>query len=115
MEIRKIRGEFESVDFAELAAGRIRRSIRGIQSIKVHPFGKQLPPRQGSMHFTMLPANMRMQNYATAVMISEMPGERFPEPEYSQNAELIVFCRAEAAPETAAMMQALGALKVQKR
>ncbi len=112
MELKKIQGEFETAELAELAAGRIRRSVHGIRRMAVHTAGSRRPS-EGKLHYTMLPANMRMQNYATAVMVSEMADSAFPEPMYRRDAKLTIICEETAQSRASAILQAYGAVKIQ--
>ncbi|MBQ8927834.1 MAG: hypothetical protein IJ055_06130 [Oscillospiraceae bacterium] len=112
MELCRIRGEFETEDMAELAAARIRRSVRGIRRMTLRRIGQGARRADGRKHFTMLPANLRMLNYATDVMISDMSDQVLPEYRYSRTCELTVLCSREAVREATGLMQALGAVNV---
>lgn len=114
MELRKIQGEFETEDLAELAAGRIRRTVRGVRHASVHKIGGAVESLTDRQRYTMLPANMRMMNYATAVMISDISDDTVPEPMQRRNAELIVICDEGTADAAEGIMQAVGALHVRK-
>ncbi len=114
MELCRIRGEFESVELAELAAGRVRRSVQGVQKAVVQQLGKALEGYTGRQRYTLLPANMRMYNYATAVMVSDISDDVLPEPAYRKSAELIVLCDAQTADRASAIMQAAGAVRMRK-
>ncbi|MBR3630702.1 MAG: hypothetical protein IKN55_09600 [Oscillospiraceae bacterium] len=115
MELRRVTGVFESEELADLAAGRIRRRVRGIRRITVHPHGRSVPPARGRVRFTMLPANLRMMNYATDVLYSEIAESSTPEPLQRRCAELTVICNDEAEHEVSAVMLALGAYGMQRR
>ncbi len=115
MKLQKIQGEFETVELAELAAGRIRRSVRGVQRTAVHRIGRSVDPMMGRERYTILPANMRMNNYATATMISDISDDVLPEPMYRRSAELLILCDAATAGKAAAIMQALGAVKIKNK
>lgn len=112
MELCRIRGEFETEDLAELAAARIRRNVRGIHRMTLRRIGQGARPSDGRKHFTMLPANLRMLNYATDVMLSEMSDHVMPEYRYSRTCELTVLCSREALRQASGLMQALGAVSV---
>lgn len=114
MELSKIQGEFETEDLAELAAGRIRRSVRGVRRICIHKIGKAVDSLTDRQRYTILPANLRMQNYITAVMLSDISDDTIPEPMQRQTAGLLVICEKTAAEQTAGIMLALGAQKIQK-
>ncbi len=111
MKLYRIKGEFASEELAELAAGRIRRNIKNIRSIRIRKLGKAVPSMSGHEYFTMLPANLRMENYATDVLVSEM-SDSLPEHWYRKTAELTVICDMEKAREVSAVMQALGAMQI---
>lgn len=115
MKLCRIQGEFEAVELAELTAGRIRRSVAGVKRIAVQPIGRAMRTDTGRQRYTILPANMRMQNYATAVMMSDISDDILPEPLYRRNVSLLVLCDAPAADRACAIMQAAGALKLQKK
>lgn len=112
MNLCRIKGEFASEELAELAAGRIRRNIRTIRSLRIRKLGKAVPSMNGKEQFTMLPANLRMENYATDVLISEMSDSSLPEHWYRKTAELTVICDKENYHEISAIMQSLGALQI---
>jgi hypothetical protein len=114
MELCKLYGEFETVDLAELAEGRIRRSVSGVQHTEVQKTGHSVPLHGNSRRFTMLPANMRMMNYVTAVMVSDMSDSVIPEPFYRSTAQLLVICSRESEGRVAALMQAAGAVSIRK-
>ncbi len=114
MELCRIRGEFEAVELAELAAGRIRRSVRGVHRTFVQPIGRAAESFTGKQKYTILPANLRMANYATAVMVSDMSDDVLPEPMYRKSAELLVLCDADTAGAAEAIIHAAGAVKVRK-
>lgn len=113
MELIRIQGEFESVELAELAAGRVRRSVSGVKRTIIQPLGRTAEPDTGKYRYTLLPANPRMQNYATAVMLSEISDDILPEPVYRKSAKLLVLCSRETAGRAAAIIHAMGAVKVQ--
>ncbi len=112
MNLCRIKGEFASEELAELAAGRIRRSIGQVRSIRIRKLGKALPSLNGRQRFTMLPANLRMENYATDVLLSEISDTALPEHWYRKSAELTVICAGEAFGQVSAVMQSLGALQI---
>ncbi len=112
MELCRMKGEFASEELAELAAGRIRRSLKHVRSLRIRKLGKALPSVSGRQHFTMLPANLRMENYATDVLISEMSDSVYPEHWFRKSAELTVICDKDDSGAVSAIMQALGAVQV---
>ncbi len=113
MELTGIYGEFETEELAELAALRIRRSVRGVKRIAVHPIGRSRPYRAGEARFTMLPANLRMQNYVTDVMWSEMTADPL-EPLHRRTTELLVLCTPEAVRGVNAVLHSLGAVRMRE-
>ena len=114
MELCRVTGVFESEEMADLAAGRIRRNVRGIRRITVHPLGRSTPPARGRERFTMLPANLRMTNYATDVLLSETAESTVPEPLRRRAAELTVICNDDAKARVSAIMLSLGAYGMQR-
>lgn len=114
MELCRLRGEYEAIELAELAAGRIRRSVRGVQKTFVQPIGKAAESLVGRQHYTLLPSNMRMSNYLTAVMVSEVSDDILPEPMYRRTAELLILCDKKTAGSAEAILHATGAIKVRK-
>lgn len=114
MQLCKMTGEFASQELAELAGGRIRRTIRNIRRLSVRQLGKAVPSMQGKQRYTMLPANLRMENYITDVMVSDLSDSILPEYYYKKNAELTVVCDMNAVSAVSAIMQALGAVKIQQ-
>lgn len=114
MELCRIYGEFETEELAELAAGRIRRNVRGVRRITSHPLGHAVPAARGRERFTMLPANLRMMNYATDVMYSEISEASVPEPMRRKTTELLIICDADASGRVSAIMQSLGAVRMKK-
>ncbi len=112
MELCRVHGEFESEEMAELAAGRIRRNVRGIRRITVHPLGHAVPAARGRERFTMLPANLRMMNYATDVMYSDISKDTVPEPMRRKSTELLVICDALYSGNVSAIMQSMGAVRM---
>ena len=115
MELCRINGIFETEEMADLAAGRIRRNVQGIRRITVRPLGKSVPPAHGRERFTMLPANLRMMNYATDVLYAEIDGSRLPENLKRLNAELTVVCDSVSETRVSAIMQSLGAYHMQHK
>lgn len=114
MELCRIYGEFESEEMAELAAGRIRRNVRGIRRITSHPLGRSVPAARGRERFTMLPANLRMMNYATDVMYSEISEAAVPEPLRRKTTELLIICDTQAVGRVSAIMQSMGAVRMKQ-
>ncbi len=112
MELCKIYGEFETEELADLAAGRIRRGVRGVRRMTIHPLGRAVPAARGRERFTMLPANLRMMNYATDVMFAEMADSSVPEPLQRTTTELLVICDASAKSRVTAVMQSLGGNRI---
>lgn len=112
MELCRMKAEFSSEELAELAAGRIRRSLKNIRSLRIRKLGKAMPSVNGKQHYTMLPANLRMENYATDVLISEMSDSAFPEYWFRKSAELTVICDREQSSAVSAIMQSLGAMQI---
>lgn len=109
MELCRIQGEFEAVELAELAAGRVRRSTDGIRKIMIQALGRVSNVPANRQRFTMLPANMRMENYATAVMISEISDDVLPEPNLRRTARLQVICDVRSAERVYSLLLAAGA------
>lgn len=114
MELCRIYGEFESEEMADLAAGRIRRNVKGIRRITSHPLGHAVPAARGRERFTMLPANLRMMNYATDVMYAEISETDIPEPMRRKTTELFIICDEQASGRVSAIMQSMGAVKLKK-
>ena len=112
MQLCKLTGEFSSEELAELAGGRIRRTIRNIRRLSIRKLGKAMPSMQGKQKYTMLPANLRMENYMTAVMISDLSNSIFPEFYYKKTAELAVVCDVDSVSNVSAIMQSLGAINI---
>ena len=111
----RIYGEFASEELAELTAGRIRRAVRGISRMTIKRLGKGMRSYAGRERFTMLPANLRMMNYATDVMISPVSSDVVPEPFYRCSSELLVICTKESAGRVTALMQAMGAVRIRRQ
>ncbi len=110
--LKKIQGEFQSAELAELAAWRIRRSMHGVHHISIR--SRRIPQQiAGREQYTILPANLRMQNYATAVMISEVSDDVLPEPMYRRSAGLMILCEEKNIRNICAVMQSLGAVNLQ--
>lgn len=114
MELCRITGEFSSQDLAELAAGRIRRSVRDVRKLAIRNLGKAVPSMQGKQRYTLLPANLRMENYLTAVMITDLSDSVLPEYYYRKSAELTVVCNTETAGNVSALMQSMGAIHMHR-
>lgn len=114
MKLSRIECEFAAVELAELAAGRVRRSVSGVNRTMIQPIGRAAEHGEGRERFTMLPANMRMQNYATAVMISDISDDVIPEPMYRKSVRLVLLCDSVSADRAAAILLAAGAEKIQK-
>lgn len=112
MKLCRMKGEFASEELAELAAGRIRRSLKHIRSLRIRKLGKAMPSMGGKEHFTMLPANLRMENYATDVLVSELSDSSLPEHWYKKTAELTVICDIAESSSVSAIMQSLGAMQI---
>lgn len=115
MELCRIEGEFEAMELAELAAGRVRRSVQGVKKIMLQPVGKAIDPHSGAQRYTILPANLRMYNYATAVMVSDISDDVLPEPMYRKTARIVLLCDRRTADRASAILHALGAVKVKQR
>ncbi len=111
MELRRIYSEFESEELAELAAGRIRRAVRGIRRMTVYRVSRSHRPVEGKVRYTILPANPRMMNYATDVMLSDM-AQPVPEPVLRREAELMIVCDETAIGRISALLHAAGAMRV---
>lgn len=111
MELRRIYGEFDTQELAELAAGRIRRAVRGIRRMTVCPVSANRPSMEGRVRYTILPANPRMMNYATDVMLSEI-AQTVPEPVLRKEAELMIVCDEAACPRVNMLLHASGAMRV---
>lgn len=114
MKLSRIECEFSAIELAELAAGRVRRNVAGIKRVMLQPIGRAAEHGNGKERYTMLPANMRMQNYATAVMVSDISDDVLPEPMYRKNVRLVLLCENTAAGRAAAILMAAGAEKMQK-
>jgi len=114
MKLCRMTGEFASQDLAELAAGRIRRSIPHVRSMRTRTLGKAVPFPINKKRFTMLPANLRMENYITDVMISDICASSLPETDYRETTELTVICDAEKSAMVSAVMQTLGAVQIRQ-
>ena len=111
-ELCRIYAEYDSVELAELAAGRIRRAVRGIRRMTVYRLSKNHQPVGGKVRYTMLPANLRMTNYATDVLYSEISTASIPEPFLRQESELMILCEESARKQIASLLHATGAMRV---
>lgn len=114
MQLKKITCEFENEDLADLVSGRIRRSIRGIRRIAVTR-GRHAAPPEGSERFTLLPANLRMMNYQTAVMVSSLSNAGIPEPMLRTSVTMTVICSTEYAGAVSSQLQSAGAMHIRVR
>ncbi|MEE5993204.1 MAG: hypothetical protein V3G42_08185 [Oscillospiraceae bacterium] len=114
MNLMKVYGEFETEELAELCAGRIRRNVKGIHRLTLRRLSGYRPP-EGKVHFTMLPANLRMSNYATDVLYSEIDPNTIPEPIRRQNTELMAMIEPEAEREVFSYFHAMGATNIRKK
>ena len=112
MKLYRIKGEFASEELAELAAGRIRRTLKHVRSMRIRKLGRAMPSMSGKERFTMLPANLRMENYATDVLVSELSDSSLPEHWYRKTAELTVICDIAESASVSAIMQSLGAMQI---
>ena len=101
MELHRIYGEFDTEELAELAAGRIRRAVRGIRRMTICRLS---PSRQ--------PVGGRMTNYATDVLYSEISTRAVPEPKLRQDAELMILCGDAACRRVESLLHAAGAMRV---
>lgn len=111
MKLNRIYGEFDSDSLAELAAGRIRRAVRGIRRMTICRLSGAAHPIGGRVRFTMLPANPRMMNYATDVLWSEYVPS-VPEPMLRQECELMIVCDANVRGRVESLLHAAGAMRV---
>ena len=114
MELCRVYGEFEAEELAELAAGRIRRKIRGIHRMTVCQLTHSMQPVGGRVRFTMLPANLRMMNYVTDVMYAEIYDRAIPEPYFRRNVELMIVCEDHVQSQVESMLHAAGAMRVRR-
>ena len=113
MNLMKMYAEFETEELAELCAGRIRRNVRGVHRITLRRLSGYRPP-EGKIHFTMLPANLRMSNYATDVLYSEIAVDTIPEPIRRQNTELMAIIEPDAEKRVSSYFHAMGAVNIRK-
>ena len=111
-ELCRVYAEYDSVELAELAAGRIRRAVRGVRRMTIIPLSKNHQPIGGRIRFTMLPANLRMTNYATDVLYSEISARAVPEPYFRQETELMILCEEKAVKPIVTLLHATGAMRV---
>lgn len=111
-ELHRVYGEYDSVETAELAAGRIRRAVRGIRRMTVCRLSGHHQPVGGRIRFTMLPANLRMTNYATDVLYSEVSSRAIPEPYFRQETELMILCEEASLRRIVSLLHATGAMRV---
>ena len=111
-ELSRVYAEYDSVEMAELAAGRIRRNVRGIRRMTIYRLSRNRQPVGGRIRFTMLPANLRMTNYATDVMYSEISTRAIPEPYFRQETELMILCEERAVKRIVSLLHATGAMRV---
>lgn len=111
-ELCRIKAEYDSVETAELAAGRIRRAVRGIRRMTIYRLSGHHQPIAGRVQFTMLPANLRMSNYATDVLYSEISTHAIPEPMLRQETELMILCEQTSVKRIVTLLHATGAMRV---
>ena len=111
-ELCRLYAEYDSVETAELAAGRIRRAVRGIRRMTIYRLSKHHQPVGGRIRFTMLPVNLRMTNYATDVLYSEVSTRAIPEPYFRQETELMILCEEKAVKPIVTLLHATGAMRV---
>lgn len=114
MEFVRIYAEFEAPELAELAGGSIRRKLRGVHRITVHPVGAGKQAHTGYERFTMLPANLSMMNYATDVLHAEIASSSIPEPMQRRTTELLVVCDAAAARSVTNILHQFGGNRIRQ-
>ena len=114
MNFIKMYGEFETEELAELCAGKIRRNVKGVHRITLRRLSGYRAPA-GKVHFTMLPANLRMSNYATDVLYSEIAMDTVPEPVRRQNTELMAIIEPDSQKQVSAYFHSMGAVNIRQK
>ncbi|MBQ4465774.1 MAG: hypothetical protein II916_07410 [Oscillospiraceae bacterium] len=112
MELHRIYGEFDTEELAELAAGRIRRTVRGIRRMTICRLSHSMKPINGRIRFTMLPANLQMTTFAVDVMNPEATARAIPEPCLRKDAELMIVCDETSVHRVESLLHAAGAMRV---
>ena len=111
MELRRIYGEFDSEELAELAGGRIRRAVPGIQRMTIYRLTGTRKPLNGRIRLTMLPMHPNMLALVGDPAYSGYQ-PAFPEVEQQRAAELLILCEDRSAARVEALLHAAGAMRV---
>ncbi|MBR2284349.1 MAG: hypothetical protein IJ874_08025 [Ruminococcus sp.] len=108
--VTNISAEFDNVETAELAAGKIRRDIDGVYSAKVT--GKGIS--SGGTLVSVIPtyANNFSMNFMTAVTESPAADSVKPEPEMRSHAAAYIVCDGSGVDEINAVLNSYGAVNI---
>lgn len=107
-----ISAKFEAPELAELAIGRIKKSVRGVHSARLaynrtSSHAEKL--RSGSI-YTLIPtvSTVHSYNYFTAVMEQPASEDVIPEPSRSRTASVCLICEEESSDQICSLLHALG-------
>lgn len=112
--ISRVSAEFEAVELAEAALGRIKESVGDIYKTGI-VFNKKSNEASKLRHgitYTVLPTAVTTYNYITAVMESPASEDVIPEPQRRRTAMAYVICEHTSNNNVSAILNALGGLNV---
>lgn len=115
--ILRVLGEYESIDAAELASGKIREAGLELRKISIVASKQNYrktteivayPAPACTETFTLLTTGVTMQNYMTEAVVTEHSPAEIPEPELRESVTLQVLCDAADADQVRHLMTATG-------
>ena len=112
----RISAEFEAPELAELALGRIKKTVSGVHSIRLtyNRISDRVERLRSGEHYTVIPviSTVHSYNFFTAVLEQPASEDVIPEPFRSRNAKLCLICEEKDSPQICSLLHALGAYNV---
>ncbi|HEZ7986567.1 MAG TPA: hypothetical protein RWO09_06490 [Ruminococcus sp.] len=114
--ITRISAKFEAPELAELAIGRVKKSVKGVHSARlaynrISNHAEKL--RSGSI-YTLIPtvSTVHSYNYFTAVMEQPASEDIIPEPSRSRSTSIYLICEQDCSDQACSILHALGGFDV---
>lgn len=114
--IIRISAKFEAPELAELAIGRVKKSVHGVHSARfaynrMSNHAEKL--RSGSI-YTLIPtvSTVHSYNYFTAVMDQPASEDIIPEPSRSRSTSVFLVCEEDSSDHACSILHALGGFDV---
>ena len=106
--------EFENIDMAEIAAKRVKSTLKGVKrsGFIYNRKAEKTAFYDHNRHYTILPLAATTFNYITASIEYDMTEDIIKEPERNRKTMLYILCEESEAENVSSILNAMGGLNI---